>query len=309
MQQDGQDREAVGPVDEVLLGSGHALDHRVDGLEVRRVGGELEGDLVAGAADERARLAQVVLHVARALDGLGVDVPLELLEDLVVALAHDVGEHVEAAPMGHAHHRAVEAGVGGALEHRVDERDRALRAFDAEALLADVLLAEELLEGLGGVELFEDVALVVGGQVDADALHLLLHPVLLLRLLDVHVLDADRAAVGVAQDVEDLSECQGVGAGQALGEELAVQVPDREAVGGRVELRVHVRLFPGQRVEIGDEVAPHPVHVDDRVDLHLLLEQGLLPVAGVDVAPPLHGLVGHADRAEHVDVEVVLAEQ
>jgi hypothetical protein len=41
--------------------------------------------------DELARLAEVVLHVARSLHRVGVDLALELLEDLVVALSDDVG--------------------------------------------------------------------------------------------------------------------------------------------------------------------------------------------------------------------------
>ena len=103
--QDRQHRERLGIVDEVLLGPDHALDDRVDGLEVARVGRQLDRDLLAVRGSELAGLAEVVLHVARALGRLGVDVALELLEELVVGLADDVGEHVEPAAVGHAHHR------------------------------------------------------------------------------------------------------------------------------------------------------------------------------------------------------------
>ena len=102
--EDRQHRERLGVVDLVLLGPDHALDHRVDRLEVAGVGGQLDVDLVAGPALELADLAEVVLHVARALDGRGVEGALELLEHLVVVLAHDVGEHVEPPAVGHAHH-------------------------------------------------------------------------------------------------------------------------------------------------------------------------------------------------------------
>ena len=141
------------------------------------------------------------------------------------------------------------------------------------------------------------------------ALDLLLDPLLLDRVRDVHVLDAGGAAVGVAQHVQQVAEAHGVGAGQPAGEELTVEVPDREPVGGRVELGVHVRLFGRQRVEVGDEVAPHPVHVDEGVHLHLLLELRVLAPRGVHVGAPLHRLVGHAERVEDVDVEVVLAHE
>ena len=111
--QDRQHRVAPGRIDEVHLGPGQAGDDRVDGLEVRRVGGQLDLDGVAAPADELAGLAEVVLHVARALGGLGVDVALELLEQLLVGLADDVHEHVEPAAVGHAHDGRVEVAVGG----------------------------------------------------------------------------------------------------------------------------------------------------------------------------------------------------
>ena len=101
---------------------------------------------------------------------------------------------------------AVEVGVGRGLEHGVEDRDGRLGALEAEALLADVLGGEELLERLGRVELGEDVALVLDGELVVAALDLLLDPALLVELLDVHVLDADGAAVRVAQHAEDVAE-------------------------------------------------------------------------------------------------------
>ena len=94
----------------------------------------------------------MVLDVAGSLGAVGVDVALELLEELAVALAHDVDEHVEAAPVGHADDRLRLAGHGGLVEHGVEERDGRLAALETEALLADVLGVEELLERLGRVQ-------------------------------------------------------------------------------------------------------------------------------------------------------------
>ena len=58
----------------------------------------------------------------------------------------------------------------------------------------------------------------------ALALDLLLDPVLLVEVLDVHVLDADGPAVRIAQHPQDLAEDRLVLAPQAAGEELAVEV-------------------------------------------------------------------------------------
>src|SRR5258708_1233612 len=80
-------------------------------------------------------------------------------------------------------------------------------------------------------------------------------PALLLGVLDVHVLDAGGAAVRVAQDAEQVTERHAVLAGDAAGEELALEVPDRQPVRQRVELLGRDRILPAERVEVGDEVA------------------------------------------------------
>ena len=103
-------------------------------------------------------------------------------------------------------------------------------------------------------------------------------------------------AVGVAQHAEELAELHAVGAADAAREELAVEVPDRQPVGERVELDGHHRVLPAQRVEVGDEMAAHPVDADQRGDLHLLLQHRLFAVDRVDVGVPLDRFVGHVER-------------
>ena len=141
------------------------------------------------------------------LDAVGVLRALELAEDLTVGLAGDVGEHVEAAAVGHADRDLVEAGLGGALQDLVEQRDERLAALEAEALLADVLGLQERLERLGLVELAEDAQLlVVAGLLRTCARRCSWNQRALRRVLDVHVLDADRAAVRVAQHAEDVAQ-------------------------------------------------------------------------------------------------------
>ena len=133
---------------------------------------------------------------------------------------------------------------------------------------------------------------------------------------EVGVLDAHGSAVGIAQHAEDVAELHAllatdrrVHAGLEAGEELAVEVPDGEAVERRVEFGVHLRRLGGEGIEVGDEVAAHPVHVDEVRHAHLLADRGLLAVDRVHVGVPLDGGVRHADRGEHVLVEVLGAEQ
>ncbi len=250
---------------------------------VRRQG---DGELGSGAGHELARGPLVVLDVPRALHRVGVEVALELAEDLAVGLAHDVGEDIEPAPVRHAQHRLGGPDLGALLEDGVEEHDGRLGPFEAEALLPHVAGVEEPLEGLRGVEPVEDVALLEGVERGGHAFGVLLDPALLLGVLDVHVLDAQCAAIGVAQEVERLAQGEGVAARQPVDHELAVEVPQGEAVGGGVELGVQRSGLGREWVEVGDEMAAHPVHVDQALHVDLLDEPHVLAVAGIDVGLP-----------------------
>src|ERR1019366_3907815 len=153
-------------------------------------------------------------------------------------------------------------------------------------------------------------------------LHALLQPALLLRHLDIHVLAADFAAIGLAQGLQDFAQgrhrfgCAFVARkaprfGEAAGEEFAVQIPDGEAVGFGVEFGV-VAGFGAQRVEIGDQVAAHAVGVDHLHDPGFLGDLGVARgvhagQGGFAVGLPAHRLVRHAKVGEYLFVEPVLA--
>ena len=94
--------------------------------------------------------AEVILHVAGALRAGGIDVAFELREDLLDVLAHDVGEHVEAAAVRHAHHHFGDIVGGGAMQDLLQDDQRGFAAFQREALLADEAGVQEMLELLGG---------------------------------------------------------------------------------------------------------------------------------------------------------------
>ena len=297
---EGADRLAV------LLGAHDALEHAVDGLEVRWVRGERDGHLVSVVGGERALGAEVVLHVARAVEGLAVLSALEFAEHLSVRLAGDVGEHVQPTAVGHADGHLVEALLRRALQDLVEQGDHRLAALEAESLLAHVLRLQEGLEGLGLVELAEDAHLLVVRRLLVLALDLALDPPSLHRILDVHVLDADRAAVRVPEHAEDVAQERGALVEEAARDEFAVEVPEGEAVARDVEVGVRA-LHVLERVDVGHEVAAHAEGVDE-----LLHPGGLVDRAGDvdrDVGRPANGLVGQAQRGEEVLVEVVLPDE
>ena len=125
----------------------------------------------------------------------------------------------------------------------------------------------------------------------------------------MHVLHADGAGIGVAQRPEDVGQLHRLRPGQAAGGERPLEVPDGESVVGGVDLHRAGGALSPQRIEVGDQVAPHPVDVDELQDPGLLVDLVLGVVLGTAVDPPPHRLVGDVEAPEDLVVELVVAEK
>ena len=314
------DAFARGIAEAILLGADDAFDHRVDGFQMARIGRDRDHDLAAVRSLAHAGGAQVILDVARALRAARVDIAFELAEDLFDVLADRVGQDVEAAAMRHADHEFVDVAGGGALQDLFQDGERGLAAFEREALLADEAGVQEMFELFARHHTAQDAhaGLAVERPVVGLRLHALLQPALLLRHLNVHVLAADFAAVGLAQRLQDFAQRRhrfgrafADRLAEAAGEEFAIQIPDGEAVGFGVEFGV-VAGFGAERVEIGDQVAAHAVGVDHLHDPRFLGDFGVARgvhagQGGLAVGLPAHRHVRHAQVIEDLFVESVLA--
>ena len=152
--------------------------------------------------------AEVVFDVARAADVRRVGGAAgEFVENRLRRFAHDVGEDVETTAVRHADVDLGDAHLPAVLDHRLERRDRALAAVEPKALGADIFAGEEFLPLLGVDDLGQDRLLALGREVDFGvlALHPLLQETPLLDLVDVHVLEADVAAVIGLQDTDDFA--------------------------------------------------------------------------------------------------------
>ena len=141
------------------------------------------------------------------------------------------------------------------------------------------------------------------------AFDMLLDPDFLDGILDVHVFDADRAAIGRAKHVEDRGKGHAVTASKSAGEEFAIEVPDRQSVGSRVEFGVQVMFSEVKWIEIGIEVTANAEHVDEGSNLEVLFEHQLLVIVGVDVVSPFDRLVGETKGFKDVLVKLVLTHE
>ena len=288
--QDRHHLAALGVAALVLLGACLAQHHGIDRLEVRGIGRQRDVD---GGAVELAvgRGAEMVFHVARAAHFLGLrGTALELGEQCRVALVQDVHEGVQAAAMGHADHYVADAELAAALQDLLDAGDHRFAAIEAEALGADELDAEIALQPLRLDDPLQDHAAAFGGELGAvlDVLDALLDPRLLVGIGDVHVFDADLAAVGLAQAVPDLAQGgRFTQAQRAEDQDRAVPVAIAEAVGRRIELAVPRLADQAQRIEVGFEMAADAVGADQQEG------PGGVQGGGADL---LLGLVGDGGR-------------
>ncbi len=264
-----QDRHALVPlvvVAEPLLGAGPAEDDGIGELQVRGIGREGDPDRLAAVGGEAAGVPLVVLHVAAALDEVLLPGLLEFGEDLVVGLVQDVHEHVQPAAVGHGDRVLLDSVRRPVLGQFVEHGDERLAAVEAEPLLAAVPGLQEVLEAVGLDELPQDPELLPTGEFRAiaDRLHLLLQPAAAGPVLDVHVLHADVAAVGVLEQGDDLAERGLAVQRQVSGVEGLPEILLREPEASEGQV-LRQRPLGAQRVEVRVPVPDVAVVVDQRV--------------------------------------------
>ena len=186
-----------------LLARAHrALHHRRYDFQVRGI--EDQGQMhLAARGHHVGGEALVVLHVTRTLVGRAA---LELGEQLRGHFAQDVHQHVQTTAVRHADNDFLGAVAPDALNHLGEHRDQALAAFEAEAFRSRELRAQRLFQAVGLDQAAQNLAAhiraVIGRR--AHGLHARHNPLALLRVHDVHELDAHRMAVGLLQGVDNI---------------------------------------------------------------------------------------------------------
>ena len=120
-------------------------------------------------------------------------------------------------------------------------------------LVADVPFVEESFKGFGFHQLAEDMATLFRGEVSPvpGGFHAVHEPPLLDRILDVHELGPDLAAVSLAQHFENLPEGGVLAPAQSAGEEPPVKIPEGIAKGRWIEFGMVEGGARGQGVQVG----------------------------------------------------------
>ena len=208
MDQDGQAPGAAPVADAVLLGAHAPLHHGVHPLEVAGVEGQRDVHPPAGGHPV-AGVAQVVLHVAARVAAQVGGAVEELGEDLRRRLAQHVGQHVEAAPVGHADDDLGDARRATTRSMMRSRMGMTLSAPSSEKRLAPRnLVCRKCSNTSASVTLASSCscsARVSLTRLRVDSIRVL-QPGAQLVAVDVGELDADVAAVGLLEQVDQLAQ-------------------------------------------------------------------------------------------------------
>ena len=204
--------------------------------------------------------------------------------------------------MRHRDNHLVEPVLGALVDRRVHHRDSAFGAFQREPLLPNVFRLQERLERLCCVELAQDVLLLGHSRFDMLGLDALFQPFQLFGVEYVGVLHADVAAVGVAQQAQNLAKLLVLSAGEAVDFEYPVEIPQCQPVGEHFE--IWVAAEPGvvqtERIDVGHQMPAVAIGRDQLDDTGVLVDDRV----GIVGAPP-YRQIRDAELAEDLVPEVV----
>src|SRR5580698_612766 len=160
------------------------------------------------------------------------------MEDGAMRLGHHLRQHVEPAAMRHADDDLAHAERAAALDDLLQRRDHRFAAVEAEAFCAGELQIAEFLKTFGFDKLVEDGALALAGERNllVGPFDALLNPALLGAVGDVQKFDAQRLAIGAAQDADDLMDGAEFEAEHLVEEYRAVEIGIAKTVGARIKL-------------------------------------------------------------------------
>ena len=241
-----------------LLRARLAQYDRIDRFEMGRVGDQrhvhrnsIEFTVGAGA--------EVVFHIARTADIVGIGAAArKFVEDDLVRLGHYVREHVQPAAMRHAVNDLAHARLAAIFDDGFESGDHRFPAIEAEALGPDIFLGEELLELLASDHGGQDGALAFVGELDrlAGGFDAVLKEAALLHIGDVHVFEADIAAIDFAQPVVEIADGHPAEAEHAADEDFEILLPF-EPVPGEREIFRQFAMREAERIEIGGQMPTH----------------------------------------------------
>ena len=155
----------------------------------------------------------------------------------------------------------------------IEQRDDRFATFERKSFLSEILGVQKAFELFRRDQFPKQLLLDLDRnrfRLDKLAAYLIAHPELFFLALNVPILDADFAAIGALQNVENLAQRGAVSARQSVGNEFAIEIPNRKSVSFNIEFRMIEHRHRVQRIDVGDQVAAHAIGIDQLDDASFL---------------------------------------
>ena len=140
--------------------------------------------------------------------------------------------------MGHPQHDLLNALLAGFLNRKIQQRNQALGTFQRKTFRSNKFLANELFKSDGVGQARQDTQLFLTRELQSifGPLHPALQPAPRLQFVDVHVLHADRAAIRIAQPLQQRAQRERSFVGEGFAMDWTVHVRLGESEELRLEL-------------------------------------------------------------------------
>lgn len=197
----------------MLFGSDLTHDNRVNTLQVRWVGKQLNCKLLSTSIFPGVMSSQMILDISRVSHellvgvGIGWSDTLELGEDDLHWLSNNVGQHIKSTSMWHTDNNLFAVILNEGVHDGLHAWDETFAALKTKSLQCVEFILEEDGKHISPEKSGIDELNLFGGQViKLHQLELVSNPIALLSTLDEHEFDSDFVAVRFLHGLDEISE-------------------------------------------------------------------------------------------------------
>ena len=173
--------------------------------------------------------------------------------------------------MSHTDHHLFTAGCTRALYQRAHDDNQTFTAFEGKSFLTYIAGVKVTLHAFGSGKSFKNPALRFGTEIRLGPVTFdpLLQPLLLSRVVDVHVLVADRAAIDFLQVSNDVPQFGSIDAVQGRGLEFCRQIGLSQSTFVQLHFPNLKLLHQVERINVGQLMATRAIGIDQCAHLNL----------------------------------------
>ena len=207
----------------------------------------------------------MIFHIARSIHILGLErAALEFVKDRAVGFGHHIGQHRQAAPVGHADDDVFNAQGAATFDDLLHRWDQAFAAIKPKAFGAHVFDMEKFFEAFRLDQFVENGFAALAGEADffAVTFNTLFEPRGFFGIGNMHILQGESATIGAANNFQNLAHGGKLQPQNIIEKNRPVHIGLGEAIAGWLQLGARIILAHAQGIQIRRQVAADAVSTD-----------------------------------------------